>query len=210
MPRRSIEGWGGTESKGRARPLGAPRQPTFSGPVGREPRLAERSAGFSVCFPDNRQMRPIGTRTADSTDAGRPFRPHPLWTGRSMVSVPGLGSHFTPQSRIPCDRHPETLVVAGFGSGGRRKIRAWRRRAYRQLGKMKRHPMNDTQATQLVPVEHVERMIHFARGEKVLLDDDLSVLYGVTTGALNRAVKRNPGRFPPTSCSNLRRRKPES
>jgi hypothetical protein len=57
--------------------------------------------------------------------------------------------------------------------------------------------MNDTQATQLVPVEHVERMIHFARVEKVLLDDDLSILYGVTTGALNRAVKRDPGRFPP-------------
>jgi hypothetical protein len=57
--------------------------------------------------------------------------------------------------------------------------------------------MSDAQVTQLVPVEHIERMVHLARGEKVLLDADLAVLYGVTTGALNRAVKRNPGRFPP-------------
>jgi len=31
----------------------------------------------------------------------------------------------------------------------------------------------------------------------MMLDADLAVLYGVTTGALNRAVIRNPGRFPP-------------
>src|SRR5438105_3668606 len=34
------------------------------------------------------------------------------------------------------------------------------------------------------------------RGERVLLDGDLAALYGVTTGALNRAVKRNRERFP--------------
>ena len=33
-------------------------------------------------------------------------------------------------------------------------------------------------------------------GEKVLLDADLAMLYGVETGALNRAVKRNIERFP--------------
>jgi hypothetical protein len=57
--------------------------------------------------------------------------------------------------------------------------------------------MNNAQVTILVPVEQVERTIHLARGEKVLLDTDLAVLYGVTTGALNRAVKRNADRFPP-------------
>jgi len=36
----------------------------------------------------------------------------------------------------------------------------------------------------------------FLRGEKVLLDRDLAELYGVETGALNRAVKRNAERFP--------------
>jgi hypothetical protein len=58
-------------------------------------------------------------------------------------------------------------------------------------------PMNNPQVTQLVPVEHVERLIHLARGEKVLLDADLARLYGVTTGNLNKAVKRNELRFPP-------------
>jgi hypothetical protein len=32
---------------------------------------------------------------------------------------------------------------------------------------------------------------------KVMLDSDLPILYGVSTGHLNRAVKRNPDRFPP-------------
>ena len=39
--------------------------------------------------------------------------------------------------------------------------------------------MNSQAMTQLVPVEHVERLIHLARGEKVLLDADLAMLYGV-------------------------------
>jgi hypothetical protein len=56
--------------------------------------------------------------------------------------------------------------------------------------------MDNSQMTQLVPVEQVDRLIHLARGEKVLLDADLAALYGVTTGALNRAVKRNTSRFP--------------
>ena len=34
------------------------------------------------------------------------------------------------------------------------------------------------------------------RGQKVILDQDLAKLYGVTTMALNQAVKRNPQRFP--------------
>lgn len=56
--------------------------------------------------------------------------------------------------------------------------------------------MNDQSATQLVPVERVEKLIHLARGEKVLLDADLAALYGVSTGAMNRAVRRNASRFP--------------
>ena len=34
------------------------------------------------------------------------------------------------------------------------------------------------------------------RGSKVVLDDDLARLYGVTTGQLNQALKRNRMRFP--------------
>ena len=57
--------------------------------------------------------------------------------------------------------------------------------------------MNNQQVTQLVPVEHIERLIHLVRGERVLLDTDLAMLYAVTTGNLNKAVKRNQQRFPP-------------
>jgi len=48
----------------------------------------------------------------------------------------------------------------------------------------------------LVPIEKIERAIYFIRGEKVMLDRDLAVLYGVETKMLNRAVKRNLRRFP--------------
>ena len=38
--------------------------------------------------------------------------------------------------------------------------------------------------------------IRWVRGRRVLLDRDLAILYGVTTKAINRAVKRNIKRFP--------------
>jgi hypothetical protein len=44
--------------------------------------------------------------------------------------------------------------------------------------------------------QQIENSILFLRGEKVLLDSDLAELYGVTTKALNQAVKRNLTRFP--------------
>lgn len=47
-----------------------------------------------------------------------------------------------------------------------------------------------------VTVEKIEKAIYLIRGEKVMLDRDLAALYGVETGALNRAVKRNLLRFP--------------
>ncbi len=45
-------------------------------------------------------------------------------------------------------------------------------------------------------METIERKIYLIRGQKVMLDSDLAALYGVATGALNRAVKRNTNRFP--------------
>ncbi|MGI8907275.1 MAG: ORF6N domain-containing protein [Candidatus Sumerlaeaceae bacterium] len=42
----------------------------------------------------------------------------------------------------------------------------------------------------------IAHMVHWIRHEKVMLDEDLAQLYGVTTGALNQAVKRNLDRFP--------------
>ena len=51
--------------------------------------------------------------------------------------------------------------------------------------------------TKLIPVETIVSKILFLRNEKVLLDRDLAELYGVSTKALNQAVKRNARRFPP-------------
>jgi ORF6N domain-containing protein len=51
--------------------------------------------------------------------------------------------------------------------------------------------------TDLIPSERIEKVIYLIRGEKVMLDGDLAMLYGVETGALNRAVKRNLRRFQP-------------
>jgi len=50
--------------------------------------------------------------------------------------------------------------------------------------------------TTTVPIESIVSKIVFIRDEKVMLDRDLADLYGVETGALNRAVKRNTERFP--------------
>src|SRR5438477_4130026 len=49
---------------------------------------------------------------------------------------------------------------------------------------------------EIVSIEHVARSIFVIRGQKVMLDFDLAALYGVPSGHLNRAVKRNIGRFP--------------
>ncbi|MBI3679666.1 MAG: ORF6N domain-containing protein [Acidobacteria bacterium] len=48
-----------------------------------------------------------------------------------------------------------------------------------------------------MPVEAIQKRIFLVRGQKVMLDSDLAELYGVTTGNLNLAVRRNPRRFPP-------------
>ena len=44
--------------------------------------------------------------------------------------------------------------------------------------------------------EPLEPLIFSIRGHRVMLDADLARLYGVTTKALNQAVKRNSSRFP--------------
>ena len=47
-----------------------------------------------------------------------------------------------------------------------------------------------------VPIEAIKDRIYMIRGQRVMLDRDLSELYDVTTGRLNEAVKRNIERFP--------------
>lgn len=50
--------------------------------------------------------------------------------------------------------------------------------------------------TGIVSDEVIIDKIYLIRGQKVMLDRDLALLYGVTTGNRNKAVKRNTKRFP--------------
>lgn len=43
----------------------------------------------------------------------------------------------------------------------------------------------------------IERQIHFVRGQRVMLDEDLARLYDVPVRTLNQQVQRNLTRFPP-------------
>jgi hypothetical protein len=56
-----------------------------------------------------------------------------------------------------------------------------------------------TRKSALAPstVPRIETRIFLVRGQKVLIDYDLAVLYAVQVKALNQAVKRNKKRFPP-------------
>lgn len=48
----------------------------------------------------------------------------------------------------------------------------------------------------LLPLESITHRILLLRGQKVLLDADLAMLYGVETRRLNEQVRRNRDRFP--------------
>jgi len=61
-----------------------------------------------------------------------------------------------------------------------------------------------------IPAERIEKAIVLVRGQKVMLDRDLAELYGVTTGNLNKAVKRNLDRFPPDFMFQLKQEEYES
>lgn len=52
------------------------------------------------------------------------------------------------------------------------------------------------EAELIIPVERIQQCIYLIRKQKVILDSDLSGLYGVETKTLVRAVKRNIERFP--------------
>ena len=53
-----------------------------------------------------------------------------------------------------------------------------------------------TNRDQLVVVDNIEPLIKVIRGQQVMLDKDLAMLYGVEAKVLNQAVKRNVERFP--------------
>ncbi len=45
-------------------------------------------------------------------------------------------------------------------------------------------------------VQHIQNIIYTIRGQRVVLDYDLAMMYDVETRVLNQAVKRNINRFP--------------
>ncbi|NQX38120.1 ORF6N domain-containing protein [Pedobacter steynii] len=49
----------------------------------------------------------------------------------------------------------------------------------------------------IIPEELIVSKIYLIRGQKVMIDRDLSEMYGVETRVLNQAIKRNAKRFPP-------------
>jgi ORF6N domain len=49
----------------------------------------------------------------------------------------------------------------------------------------------------VILVDQIEPLILDIRGQKIILDHDLGVLYGVSTKRLNEQVRRNRRRFPP-------------
>src|SRR5205085_9948983 len=70
------------------------------------------------------------------------------------------------------------------------KIRWYRAAACRMMNEsMSGH-------AEIIPTVDVMPFIRSVRGQRVIVDSDLAAIYGVETKNLNRAVKRNPQRFP--------------
>ncbi len=62
----------------------------------------------------------------------------------------------------------------------------------------------------IIPLERIQQKIYIFHGKMTMLDRDLAELYGVTTGNLNKAVKRNIKRFPADFMFQLTRKEHNS
>lgn len=62
----------------------------------------------------------------------------------------------------------------------------------------------------MITTAEIQSMIHVVRGERVILDRDLAMLYGVETKNLKRQVKRNINRFPSDFMIELTREEYDS
>jgi hypothetical protein len=60
-----------------------------------------------------------------------------------------------------------------------------------------------------VPLERITRSILVLRGRRVILDREPAAIYGVPTGRLNEAIKRNADRFPDDFMFQLTREEAE-
>lgn len=54
----------------------------------------------------------------------------------------------------------------------------------------------ETEIVLTLNTDSIKEKIYLIRGEKVMLDMDLAILYGVATKVLKQAIKRNIDRFP--------------
>jgi len=64
--------------------------------------------------------------------------------------------------------------------------------------------------TKLIPQEVIQNQIFLLRGQKIMLDKDLAVLYGVKPIRLREQVKRNIRRFPADFMFQLTEREVEA
>lgn len=69
-------------------------------------------------------------------------------------------------------------------------------RGKQELRPERKRSVSSIKAGDMIVRERIGRGILMLRGERVIVDADLAALYGVTTKALNQAVKRNAKRFP--------------
>lgn len=58
----------------------------------------------------------------------------------------------------------------------------------------------------IISDERIINKIYLIRDQKVMIDRDLAEMYGVKTGILNQAIKRNEKRFPPDFMFQLTNR----
>lgn len=63
--------------------------------------------------------------------------------------------------------------------------------------------MADDKNHVIVDNKDIKNMIYTFKDQQVMVDSDLARLYQVTTGNLNKAVKRNLSRFPEHFCFQL-------
>ena len=73
------------------------------------------------------------------------------------------------------------------------------------MSEKSRQKQNHSELTIFKPVdkEKVKAQILEIRGLRVMLDKDIAEYFGVTTGNLNKAMKRNIQRFPESFCFQL-------
>lgn len=69
--------------------------------------------------------------------------------------------------------------------------------------------MTKSKETAPVSIERISHSILLLRGHRAIIDRDLAAIYGVTTGRLNEAVKRNAKRFPEDFMFQLTREEAE-